>query len=52
MIAPVIIDVDLDDGPTDMEIIDMVAAAFDMTQQEAIDRLHSIDFQTARGGMQ
>lgn len=46
------VDTDLDEGPTDSEIIYTMAAVFDLTYDETIDRLQSIDFQTARGGMQ
>lgn len=52
MTAPEIIEIDIDESPTDMEIISMMAAVFDMDLDEIIDRLQGIDFKTARGGMQ
>lgn len=52
MTAPEIIEIDIDESPTDMEIIVMMAAVFDMEFNEVIDRLQGIDFKTARGGYQ
>jgi hypothetical protein len=45
------IDAGITEYPEDDEIIDMVAAAFDMTRDEAIDRLAGIDYVVARAGV-
>lgn len=46
------VDTDMDEGPTDMEIINLMAEVFDMTAQEAIERLICVDYVTARRGLQ
>ncbi len=46
-----VLEVDLDDGPTDLEIVELVSQMFDMTQKEAIERLICMDFVTARRGL-
>lgn len=53
MNSPVLVmEYDIDEGPSDMEIVFLIAVNFDLTPDQAIDRLQGIDFQTARGGMQ
>lgn len=43
---------DLDEGPTDLEILEVVAQTFDLTPQQAADRLRTMDYEAAKRGVQ
>lgn len=41
-------DIDIPEGPDDDEIIDLVAATFNLNRSDAVERLAAIDFARAR----